>query len=75
MRDNEGSVMGLLLKYVEHRGSLVPELYKGAPEAIHSRWADQIKDTVQNLHAMNITWGDVEPDNVLTDYKSDSWII
>ncbi|KAG5750943.1 hypothetical protein H9Q72_007084 [Fusarium xylarioides] len=38
-------------------------------------WAQQVNDTVQQLHAAGIAWGDAKPDNVLVDRKNDAWLI
>ena len=67
--------MGLLFEFIDHEGTLDRKVRKGASDAGRRRWAGQIQDTVQRLHAMDVVWGDVKPDNVLIDLKGDALVV
>ncbi|OCL04006.1 hypothetical protein AOQ84DRAFT_266879, partial [Glonium stellatum] len=68
-----GSVMGLLFEYIENIGTL--DIAASASHKDKMEWAKQIQDTVNQLHVMNIVWGDVKLDNVLIDNQGRAWII
>ncbi|KAF5620890.1 kinase subdomain protein [Fusarium tjaetaba] len=45
------------------------------PRELKQSWAQQVHDTVQQLHAAGIAWGDAKPDNVLVVRANDAWVI
>lgn len=46
----------------------------GQPE-LHKKWEEQVTGIVQELHAFDIVWGDVNPTNVVIDRAMDAWVI
>lgn len=72
---NDGiSVMGFLLEYIHHSNTLDSAAADALP-ADRVRWAQQIQDTVKQLHDIKLVWGDVKPDNVLIESKGDACVI
>ncbi|KAF4494270.1 hypothetical protein FAGAP_9595 [Fusarium agapanthi] len=76
VRDNTGRDFGLLLTYIDcgHKTLLCAAKSETSTELRRS-WAQQVNDTVRQLHAAGIVWGDAKPDNVLVDQKNDAWLI
>ena len=48
---------------------------QGASETDKSRWVQQIRQTVNQLHDLDIVWGDVKPNNVLIDSRCQAWVV
>ncbi|KAF5971648.1 cocaine esterase [Fusarium bulbicola] len=48
---------------------------KDTSTELRERWAQQVSDTVRQLHAAGIVWGDAKPDNVLVDQENNAWLI
>ncbi|RWA12174.1 hypothetical protein EKO27_g2925 [Xylaria grammica] len=44
-------------------------------QSTKSKWAEQIKSSLQQLHAYGVVWGDAKPDNVMIDSNNDAVII
>ncbi|KAG9198475.1 hypothetical protein G6514_009907 [Epicoccum nigrum] len=42
---------------------------------LHQRWETQLRDTVYELHAHDVVWGDVHPMNVIIDEETNAWAI
>lgn len=75
-RDNEGSVFGLLLRYIDcGNKNLACAANPDAPLALRRKWAEQVKHTVERLHEAGIVWGDAKAENVLVDINDDAWVI
>lgn len=72
--DDGVSVMGLLVEYV-HGSETLGYAAEEAPKAEKEKWARQMRATVKRLHDVNLTWGNVKPDNVLIDPNADAWVI
>lgn len=69
-------LVGLLLTYIENKGTLSALApWSDCTNEDRSRWARQIRETVERLHELGIPWGDVKPDNVLVDEKNRPWLI
>ncbi|KAK4112537.1 hypothetical protein N656DRAFT_789681 [Canariomyces notabilis] len=69
---------GLLLTYVDHTGSgLLEDRLRDRllPKTFKLRWANQLRDTVSELHEAGIIWGDARPSNVMIDKHDDAWIV
>ncbi|KAF5586817.1 hypothetical protein FPANT_7110 [Fusarium pseudoanthophilum] len=76
VRDGTGPVFGLLLTYIDcGRKTLLCAARPDTSRELKQSWAQQVNDTVQQLHAAGIAWGDAKPDNVLVDRKNDAWVI
>jgi hypothetical protein len=75
----DGRVAGLLLTYVdcgrENGGVLDGINVRRTPHALLERWANQIGETVQQLHEGGVHWGNATADNVLVDKKYNAWLI
>ncbi|EXA35137.1 hypothetical protein FOVG_13908 [Fusarium oxysporum f. sp. pisi HDV247] len=76
VRDQTGQAFGLLLNYIDcgHR-TLLCAAKPDTSRELRQTWAQQVHDTVQQLHAAGIVWGHAKPDNVLVDQKNDAWLI
>ncbi|KAF5648613.1 kinase subdomain protein [Fusarium sp. NRRL 52700] len=76
VRDGTGPVFGLLLTYIDcgHK-TLLCAAKPDIPRELKQSWAQQVHDTVQQLHAAGIAWGDAKPDNVLVDKENNAWLI
>ncbi|EMT72148.1 hypothetical protein FOC4_g10004004 [Fusarium odoratissimum] len=76
VRDQTGQAFGLLLNYIDcgHR-TLLCAAKPDTSRELRQTWAQQVHDTVRQLHAAGIVWGDAKPDNVLVDQKNDAWLI
>jgi hypothetical protein len=73
----DGSIVGMLLHYIESRHNLweVTATNAAFPLSMRQKWMKQIKDIVGQLHDAGIIWGDVHPGNVLIDTKRDAWVV
>ncbi|QGI68592.1 hypothetical protein CEK26_012551 [Fusarium fujikuroi] len=76
VRDETGRVFGLLLTYIDcgHKTLCCAANPRTARE-LKQTWAQQVNDTLQQLHAAGIIWGDAKSDNVLIDQKNNAWLI
>ncbi|KAF5655238.1 hypothetical protein F25303_755 [Fusarium sp. NRRL 25303] len=74
-RDDTGRVFGLLLNYIDcgHR-TLRCAAKPGTSRELKQTWAQQVNDTIQQLHIADVIWGDAKPDNVLVDQKNNAWL-
>ncbi|KAJ6780600.1 hypothetical protein PWT90_10989 [Aphanocladium album] len=73
-----GAIIGYVGNWIES-GSLGPTLahvnLARMPISTRQKWADQIKDTMEDLHCLNLVWGDCKPVNVVLDKAQDTWLI
>ncbi|KAF4949254.1 hypothetical protein FGADI_9025 [Fusarium gaditjirri] len=76
VRVETGPVFGLVLTYIDcgHR-TLLCAAKPDVSRELRQSWAQQVHDTVQELHTAGIVWGDAKPDNVLVDQKNNAWLI
>jgi serine/threonine protein kinase len=42
---------------------------------LRKKWADQIKNSLDELHKLDILWRDIKTDNVLIDVNGDAFLI
>lgn len=76
VKGEHGHLMGILLTYVDSRYvTLACAVEDEAPLALKRNWLDQVTDTLQQLRAAGLVWGDAKPDNVLVDTSNDAWIV
>ncbi|KAF5704135.1 hypothetical protein FMUND_12677 [Fusarium mundagurra] len=76
VRDGTGPIFGLLLTYIDcGRKTLLCAARPDTSRELREKWAQQVNDTVRQLHAAGIVWGDAQPDNVLVDRENDAWLI
>ncbi|KFZ03738.1 hypothetical protein V501_09315, partial [Pseudogymnoascus sp. VKM F-4519 (FW-2642)] len=41
----------------------------------HVRWKQQVTETVMQLHAHDLVWGDVHPGNIVIDTSFNAWVV
>lgn len=69
-------LVGLLLTYIENKGTLSDLApWSDYTNEDRSRWARQIRQSVEGLHDAGIVWGDAKPENVLIDVQGNAWLI
>jgi tRNA A-37 threonylcarbamoyl transferase component Bud32 len=70
----EHSIYGMVLDYVSDTGSLW-DRRNDAPVGLRKGWYDEVARMLRLLHAADIVWGDVKPENMLLDEQDDIWLI
>lgn len=75
VRDDTGTVLGLLLTYIESASTLACAIGPNVSKPLREKWTQQITETLKCLHDANIIWGDAKPNNILVDIQDDAWII
>ncbi|KAH7308526.1 hypothetical protein B0I35DRAFT_442125 [Stachybotrys elegans] len=75
VRDIDGKVLALLLRYIECEWQTLTCASGAADKHLRQKWAQEVEDTITQLHQSGIVWGDVKPDNVLVDVDDNAWII
>lgn len=73
MDDQEDKFEGTLMDYVERVQSL-PDI-KSIDDRESEKWAVQIRDDIDYLHAKGLVWGDAKVVNVLIDGKGNTVLI
>ncbi|OAA34125.1 Protein kinase-like domain protein [Metarhizium rileyi] len=71
---HSGAVIGLLRHWVppsSYGKSLRDINVSAVPLNIRHKWADQVRQTVANLHSIGIIGGDAKPSNIIVN-KSDN---
>lgn len=64
------AIIGLLRRWVSSsaRGKTLRDINMAAVALnIRQKWADQVRQTVANLHSVGVVWGDGKPSNVVVD--------
>lgn len=74
-RTHRTRFLGVLLVYIDHKGTLYDVAPKCEDQGQLLRWADDLKTMVDNMHKMGLVWGDAKPQNVLVDHGDKLWII
>lgn len=74
--DDNGSVSGLLLSYIDHGGLAMSSRvdYDEPPASVRARWVSQLDAAITALHKASVVWGDVKAENVLVDQDNNAWI-
>ncbi|KAK4555202.1 hypothetical protein LTR86_007498 [Recurvomyces mirabilis] len=70
-------VVGMLLELiptVPHGGDLLHEAMQARTD-MHQKWKSQVLRMVEELHAHDIVWGDVNAGNVVIDNDLNAWVI
>jgi tRNA A-37 threonylcarbamoyl transferase component Bud32 len=78
VESKEGAVVGILMEYINKAlPNLEDALSKddAIEKSRRAKWATQIEDTLKQLHAIGVVWGDAKTSNVLIDEKDDAWIV
>lgn len=69
------STVGLLLRYIDHHGTLYDAVEDTPGLELKKKWAAQIDRAVHELHRVGSVWGDAKPENILVDKEDNAWII
>jgi serine/threonine protein kinase len=73
---NTKMTIGLLLDLIPSTGdSLYSHQNSALASEHHARWKQQITDTVEQLHAHDLVWGDVHPGNIVIDTSFNAWVV
>lgn len=78
VNSTSGVILGLLREWIPSKDSLKDlkqDGFPGMPKEVREKWAHQIKETVNHLHAIGIVWGDAKPGNIVIDLHGDAWLI
>jgi tRNA A-37 threonylcarbamoyl transferase component Bud32 len=73
-----GHVIGLLREWIPFcalGGRLRDMRVSTIPQERREKWAAQIRDTVDQLHDIEIIWGNGKPSNVIVDNSDDIWLV
>ncbi|CZT12729.1 uncharacterized protein RCO7_10906 [Rhynchosporium graminicola] len=71
-------VVGIIEEFIQSRpGSSTLRSINGqnVSESQKAKWIDQVRQTVEGLHRIEVIWGDGKADNVLMDADDDAWLI
>src|SRR5437667_7981059 len=71
--DQKGKVQGMLIDYIENARSLRDIEFISADEC--DKWAAQIRDAIEYLHANKLVWGDAKPANILISADGNAVLI
>lgn len=75
---DSGAVIGLLREWIPssfHGKTLRDVNVSLVPLNIRQKWADQIRQTMVNLHSIGIVWGDGKPSNIIINQSEDIELI
>ncbi|KAI3322948.1 hypothetical protein HD806DRAFT_499726 [Xylariaceae sp. AK1471] len=76
VRNASDLIVGFLLTDIDCKATtLACAANPDVPISLRRKWADQVKSTVERLHAVGIIWGDVKAANVLVDVNNDAWVV
>ncbi|KAF2999190.1 hypothetical protein E8E14_006418 [Neopestalotiopsis sp. 37M] len=73
-----GAIVGLLRDWIQHGpngGTLKKVMEEPVSKELREKWAKQIRETVEQLHEIDVIWGDGKPCNVIIDNNQDAWLI
>jgi len=74
-----GEIVGILIEYINKTfPNLADALSKDdiiIETSRRAKWATQVEDTLKQLHAIGVIWGDAKTSNILIDEKDDAWIV
>ncbi|OAA50880.1 Protein kinase-like domain protein [Beauveria brongniartii RCEF 3172] len=73
-----GVIIGFLREWVESSrlGATLDSIYMGNIDLdTRQKWADQIEETMSDLHDIGLFWGDCKPANIIVDEKQKLWLI
>ncbi|KAJ3498978.1 hypothetical protein NLG97_g705 [Lecanicillium saksenae] len=74
-QDDQGKVVGIMLHRIHHENTTLEDvILTTTPESTRKRWRDQIRQSLEALHAAGIAWGDARAGNVIVDVQGDAWI-
>lgn len=73
--EHTSRVVGLLLSYIDCGNSTLNCAARACGSMLRVKWLEQITHSLNELHAHQIVWGDVKPDNILIDKNDDAYLI
>ncbi|KFY18108.1 hypothetical protein V491_04857 [Pseudogymnoascus sp. VKM F-3775] len=74
--DDDRMTIGLLLDLIPSTGDTLYRYRNGAlASEHHAKWKQQVTDTVEQLHAHDLVWGDVHPGNIVIDTSFNAWVV
>jgi len=75
--ENGETTVGFLMPFINSSEAGSHLLCKGlwGRSELHDKWEKQVTAIVEELHAHDIVWGDVNPMNVVVDDAMDAWVI
>ncbi|KAI0403718.1 hypothetical protein F4802DRAFT_616362 [Xylaria palmicola] len=72
--DGTGHITGLLREWV--LGHSLSEIdIATTPAGRRQKWASQIGQTVEQLHEIDVVWGNAKASNVIVDDEDETWLI
>lgn len=72
--DEQDVICGILLEPIGSKGWLGTTESGGFSNEQRVKWMAQIEEVVKQLHAHDIIWGDVRPENLLIDTADNAWV-
>ncbi|KAE9379640.1 hypothetical protein N431DRAFT_434569 [Stipitochalara longipes BDJ] len=76
--DDDGDAIGILEEFIPHEFDLgrAEGGVAAVPKEQRTKWAEQIGQTVEQLHELGVEWGDGKPHNVLIHSgTNDCWLV
>ncbi|KAJ3486005.1 hypothetical protein NLG97_g6705 [Lecanicillium saksenae] len=76
--EETGAIIGYVGEWIESSrlGTTLDDVrIAKMPLSKRRKWADQIEETMKDLHALNLVWGDCKPAHVIIDEDEDAWLI
>lgn len=74
--DDDRMTIGLLLDLIPSTGDSLYRYRNGTlASEHHAKWKQQVTDTVEQLHAHDLVWGDVHPGNIVIDTSFNAWVV
>ncbi|CAH0051900.1 unnamed protein product [Clonostachys solani] len=75
LKSENGHVHGLLLSHIDCKWHGIHSAASEEDASMRPKWAAQIRQSVERLHAAGVVWGYADPGNVLIDRNNDAWIV
>ncbi|ESZ93628.1 hypothetical protein SBOR_6006 [Sclerotinia borealis F-4128] len=75
---DSGAIIGLLRDFIlsgVYGGTLRDVDVSAVPKEMRRKWANQIRETVDELHEAGVVWGDGKASNVVMDQSDNAWLI
>lgn len=75
-----GCINGLILSAIYPNRGTIAERVKGSeglslPSPLRERWCQDVENMIHLLHDRGLVWGDVSPNNMVTDEDDNVWIV
>ncbi|VUC36493.1 unnamed protein product [Clonostachys rosea] len=73
LESENGVTLGLLLSHIDCKWDGTDIAAREEDPSLRPKWARQIRQSVETLHAAGIVWGYADPANVKIDRNNDAW--